>query len=550
MNEQPAIPAYSIRPFTDVLVIGSGAAGMYTALQLVPRAVTLVTKSPLLTSGSTAWAQGGMAVAWQAPDSPEAHAADTIAAGAGRVNPSTAAILAQEAPEAVRTLLKWNMPFDRDEQGHIALGQEAAHQFRRILHAGGDATGRHLSETLAAATDASPSIIQLTQTIVWSLETNANGVVGAWLFNDFAGWQYQPAGAVVLATGGAGQLYAHTTNPPTATTDGWYLAHQAGALLVDLEFVQFHPTVLDVDPAELAERAGDVSPLLTEALRGEGARILDDTGRRIMAAFPEGELSPRDIVAREVFATLRDGHRVYLDVRPVAEKGLATQFQTVWKLCEAVGLDPATDLLPIAPMAHYHMGGIQVDTERGRTSVAGLWAVGEVACTGLHGANRLASNSLTECLVYGHRVAKDIRTYLETEGLVDEDYRPSSPEMPQVSEMPQVYAAPEHPPSDWVHDERCASIRTDLRSRMFEGMGVVRTPEGIADTLSALDRLDALFSTVSPYGRVCEYTELRSLLFSARQMCYAAAARRTSIGSHFITSGQFETQQESYHATV
>ena len=547
MKDQSALPDYEVRPYTDVLVIGSGAAGMYTALQLAPRAVTLVTKAPTLSSGSTAWAQGGMAVAWQAPDSPEAHVTDTLVAGAGHANPDTATILAREAPDAVRTLVDWKMPFDRDENGHIALGREAAHQHRRILHAGGDATGRHLSETLAAALQATPSICPLTHTIVWSLETLDNRIVGAWLYGENTGWQYQQAGAVVLATGGAGQVYARTTNPPTATTDGWYLAHQAGASLTDLEFVQFHPTVLDVDPAELARRAGNVSPLLTEALRGEGARIVDETGRRIMAAFPDGELSPRDIVAREVFAALQDGHRVYLDVRPVAEKGLAHQFQTVWKLCEAVGLNPATDWLPIAPMAHYHMGGIQVDAETGRTTVEGLWAVGEVACTGLHGANRLASNSLTECLVFGRRVANDIKTSTtehHPEGTAIANGLPSPDALPRRTvETDGIHAGADD-------DEHCATIRARLQRCMFDGMGVVRTPEGIAQTLIALDELDALFRRVIPTGEIFAYTELRALLFSARHMCYAAAARRTSLGSHYMRRRQPTLQQEASHATV
>ena len=392
-----------LRPFGRAnrpVIVGGGIAGLLTALLLAPLPCILLAKAPLGEGAATGWAQGGLAAALGADDTPALHAADTLAAAAGLGDPAVAALVAEAAPQAVADLERFGVRFDRAAGGGYAAGLEAAHGRRRILHAGGgDRAGESILAALVAAVRATPSITLIEGVRAEALLVGADGGVAglAWRRAGAAG--VLAAAGVVLATGGLGGLFAATTNPPEALGDGLDLAARAGAVLRDLEFVQFHPTAIDL--------GGDPMPLATEALRGEGAVLVDRDGKRLAAALAGGDLAPRDAVARAVFAALAAGSGAFLDARAAIGAAFPRRFPRVHAFCLAAGLDPVRAPIPVRPAAHYHMGGIAVDT-RGRSSVARLWAAGEVAATGLHGANRLASNSLLEGAVFARRVAEDL----------------------------------------------------------------------------------------------------------------------------------------------
>ncbi|WP_114948922.1 L-aspartate oxidase [Microvirga calopogonii] len=396
----------STHPRDRVVVVGGGIAGLATALHLAPLPVTLLVGASLGEQASTPLAQGGIAASLGADDAPALHAADTLQAGAGLSEPDVAVRVAAAAPSCIEWLVAQGAAFDRTASGDaLILGLEAAHSRRRIVHADGDGTGRSVLAALIHAVGTTPSIQVLENHHVIDLTLDANGAVAG---VDCAPWGSDgshetvliPGRAVVLATGGIGGLYAHTTNPLGAQGDGLALAARAGAVLRDLEFVQFHPTAI---------AAGlDPMPLATEALRGEGAVLTNSRGEAFMEDIPGAELAPRDVVARAIFAQICAGERVFLDTRSVLGERITKRFPGVTALCRDAGLDPVRDPIPVRPAAHYHMGGIKVD-DRGRSSVEGLWACGEVASTGLHGANRLASNSLLEALAYAAWVAEDIK---------------------------------------------------------------------------------------------------------------------------------------------
>ncbi|ADH87824.1 L-aspartate oxidase [Ancylobacter novellus DSM 506] len=380
----------------NIVVVGGGVAGLATALRLAPMKVTLVVASPLGSDAATGWAQGGIAAAIGDDDRPDFHAIDTLTAGAGLSEPHVARRVAAAAPEAIDWLVGLGTPFDRNANGSLALGLEAAHSRRRIVHADGDGTGRVVLETLAKAARACPSIQVIEAVRATELLLTEGRVAGVAVRDREGRVTALAARAVVLATGGLGGLYASTTNPLGAVGSGLALAARAGAALRDMEFVQFHPTAIAA--------GADPMPLATEALRGEGAKLLNARGERFMAEVPGQELAPRDVVARAIFAQIAQGHGVVLDARL---KDVERRFPGVVALCRANGLDPARAPIPVRPAAHYHMGGIKVD-DAGRSTVPGLWACGEVASTGLHGANRLASNSLLEALAYAQWIAADI----------------------------------------------------------------------------------------------------------------------------------------------
>jgi L-aspartate oxidase len=381
-----------------VVIVGGGIAGLTTALSLAPRPVLLLTKSPLGTEGSTLLAQGGMAAALAPDDSPALHAADTITAGDGLCDVSIVELFTRAAPAAIENLARLGARFDRSRDDGFALGLEAAHARRRIAHAGGDGAGREVMRPLVAAAGATPSI-----TVVEGLEARRlvveDNVVRGVVAIGASGAVVLPASAVVIATGGIGGLYEDSTNPLGSFGQGLALAARVGAELADLEFVQFHPTALDV--------AVRPTPLVSEAVRGDGAILVDEVGRRFMAAVPGAELAPRDVVARAIAAERVKGRRIFLDARAAIGARFPERFPVIAAACRAAGVDPTREPIPVRPAQHYHMGGIAVDAE-GRSSVSGLWACGEAASTGLHGANRLASNSLTEAAVFGAIVARSI----------------------------------------------------------------------------------------------------------------------------------------------
>ncbi|HXG78539.1 MAG TPA: L-aspartate oxidase, partial [Methyloceanibacter sp.] len=382
-----------------VVIVGAGLAGLFTALKLAPLPVTVISAARFGEGASSLWAQGGIAAAVAEGDSPEQHAADTVRAGAGIVDGKIAHLLAREARDRIEDLLRYGVPFDKDLEGRLSVGREAAHGRNRILHVKGDTAGRAIMAALIEAARKTSSISVLEGFAASDLLVREGRIKGVELVSAEGHCFILPAQAVVLATGGAGQLYAVTTNPHEARGEGIAIAARAGAVIADAEFVQFHPTAINI--------GRDPAPLATEALRGEGAVLINVRGERFMrAVHADAELAPRDVVARGVYREIAGGRGAFLDCRRLGA-GLKDRFPTVFASCLAAGIDPTREPIPVAPAAHYHMGGILTDA-RGRSTVDGLWACGEVASTGAHGANRLASNSLLEAVVFGARVAADI----------------------------------------------------------------------------------------------------------------------------------------------
>jgi L-aspartate oxidase len=380
------------------VIIGGGAAGLMTALHLAPEPVVLLSKAPLGAEASSLWAQGGLAAAMGSDDDPALHLADTIAAGAGLCDEAVAKQIVDAAPAAVEDLAQLGVVFDRRPDGGWRLGLEAAHGRNRIVHATGDGTGREIMRALISAVRRCPTITLLEGVEARRLIVEDNAIKGVLAVNE-DGPLVIDTGRVVIATGGIGGLFLDSTNPAGCFGQGLALAAYAGARLSDLEFIQFHPTAFDGSSRPM--------PLLTEAIRGDGATLIDDTGQRFMAEQPGAELAPRDIVARAVWQRRAEGHRVFLDARKHPGRDFAKRYPVISAFCKMAGIDPATDPIPVRPAAHYHMGGIAVDIE-GRSSVNGLWACGEVSRTGLHGANRLASNSLMEAIVCARWVAASV----------------------------------------------------------------------------------------------------------------------------------------------
>lgn len=380
------------------IIIGGGAAGLMSALQLAPEPVVLLSRSPVGAEASSLWAQGGLAAAVGDDDDPTLHLQDTLSAGAGLCDADAAERIVRAAPAAVDRLARLGVAFDRDGDGRLCLGLEAAHSRRRIVHATGDGTGREIMRALIAAIRRCPSVTLLEGVEGRRLIVEEGAIRGV-----IAARGDEPlvlaTSRVVIATGGIGGLFTDSTNPAGCFGQGLALAARAGAVLSDLEFVQFHPTAFDGPSRPL--------PLLTEAIRGDGAILIDETGARFTADEPGAELAPRDVVARAVWRHRAAGHRVFLDARVRPGRAFAARYPVISAFCRMAGLDPAVDPIPVRPAVHYHMGGIAVDAA-GRSSVEGLWACGEAARTGLHGANRLASNSLMEAIVCAAGVADSV----------------------------------------------------------------------------------------------------------------------------------------------
>ncbi len=511
----------------DVAIIGGGIAGLSVALRLPEHLhVAVITKGQLGES-NTRYAQGGLAVALGTDDSPELHFQDTLAAGAGLCDEEAVRILVEHAPDAVRWLIGLGVQFDRvrpeDVEGQVhatpdglVLGREGAHSRWRVVHAGGDATGAEIERALVAAVRTHPSIDVYEDAFVSELQVQ-NGVCTGLSGMDREGQPFTlETRAMVLASGGAGSLWLHTSNPTGATADGLALAWNAGAALADLEFMQFHPTVLVTS---------GTSSLVSEAVRGEGAYLRNHAGERFMLRYSEqAELAPRDVVARAILREmLAEGKDCqYLDLRHLSSQKVHERFPTISALCRQHGLDLASDLLPIAPAAHYCMGGVLVDTE-GRTTVPGLYAVGEVACTGVHGANRLASNSLLEGLVYGLRIADLLASQKET-----------TPFRGRKTTSLLSY--------DEAHAQECQSsgnvdvftnerIQRELRQLMWQYVSLSREGDGL---LQARQRVHALRQQCAYVnGTDKEALETRNMLLVAELVIVAALQRRESRGCHW-----------------
>ncbi len=466
------------------LIIGAGLAGLMAALH-AEGPCTVLTRAKLGEQAASGWAQGGLAAAVGADDDVALHLADTLAAGDGLCDAAVAAAIVGGGPGLVEALARLGARFDRDAAGGIRLGLEAGHGRRRIVHAQGDASGREILRAVIAAVRGTPRITVREGCTALRLILRDGAVQGVLAAGPDGGLFVLPATRVVIATGGLGGLYAHSTNPAGALGQGLVLAARAGAALGDLEFVQFHPTALDV--------GADPMPLVSEAVRGEGATLIDETGYRFMAGHGRAELEPRDIVSRAVWAHMQAGHRVFLDARAAIGAGFAGHFPGIAARCLAAGIDPTAMPIPIRPAAHYHMGGIAVDG-RGRSSVPGLWACGEAACTGLHGANRLASNSLLEAAITGHAVGRDLAG--TSAGLP----RPLAPVLAAVAED----AAP-------------------VRAILSRHAGVLRNAAGL-DAAAA-----ALRGMVGPGGQASGPVML------ALMMVTAMARRQESRGGHART---------------
>lgn len=480
-----------------IVVVGAGLAGLFTALKLAPLPVTVISPAKVGEGASSLWAQAGVAAALAEGDTPEDHAGDTLRAGAGIVDEAVALFMAREARLRVEDLLQYGVPFDKDLEGRLALGHEAAHGTNRILHVKGDTAGRAIMGAITAAARATPSITLLEGYAARDLVVRNGRVQGIALSPTDAETGREglnlPARAVILATGGIGHVYAITTNPIEARGEGVAIAARAGAVIADAEFVQFHPTAIDI--------GRDPAPLATEALRGEGAILVNGKGERFMRAVHEdAELGPRDVVARAVYREVTSGRGAFLDCRPVGPS-LVTKFPTVASTCRSADIDPTRDPIPVAPAAHYHMGGILTDAQ-GRSTVDGLWACGEVASTGAHGANRLASNSLLEAVVFGARVAGDIANNL-----------PAAPR--------GGFDAAENRIEPTDHD---ADAERALREAMSGHVGVIRDADSLAGALATI---------VSLEREAHNDPQLANMLTTSKLVAAAALARKESRGANF-----------------
>lgn len=491
----------------DVVVVGSGIAGLSVALhaRALGYRVLVITKA-MVAHGSTAWAQGGIAAALSEDDSPDDHFRDTLSAGAGLCDEDAVRVLVTEGPGAVRRLVDLGTRFDRTDTGDLALTREGGHLRDRIAHAGGDATGAEIVRALVGAVRESPGITLYERALALDLLLDVTGAVQGLTLHVMGQGQRDGVGAVlapvvVVATGGFGQVFMSTTNPAVATGDGVAMALRAGAAVADLEFVQFHPTVMWLGPRS----SWGQQPLISEAVRGEGAILRDADGLRFMPAIhPLAELAPRDVVAKAVTVRMREtgADHVWLDGRGLGEDVWRGRFPTIMARCRDLEIDPVTDLIPVAPAQHYGSGGIRTDVD-GRSSIPGLFACGEAACTGVHGANRLASNSLLEGLVFAERIAGSLARGLPVRRV----------------------------PCDPDGDERVLArgARPRIQQAMSAGAGLLRSAASLSEVLATLTRI-----AEEPSGRPCtEGWETSNIATVAAVLAHNALLRRETRGSHW-----------------
>ncbi|MFH9117644.1 L-aspartate oxidase [Streptomyces globisporus] len=511
------VPGWAID--ADVVVVGSGVAGLTAALRCAAAGLdTVVVTKARLDDGSTRWAQGGIAAALGEGDTPEQHLDDTLVAGADLCDEAAVRTLVTEGPDAVRRLITTGAHFDTTDSGDIALTREGGHHRRRIAHAGGDATGAEISRALVEAVREA-ALHTIENALVLDLLTDAEGRTAGVSLHVMGEGQHDGVGAVrapsvVLATGGMGQVFSATTNPPVSTGDGVALALRAGAEVSDLEFVQFHPTVLFLG----ADSEGQ-QPLVSEAVRGEGAHLVDADGVRFMLGQHElAELAPRDIVAKGITRRMHEkgAEHMYLDARHFGAAMWEQRFPTILAACRSHGIDPVTEPIPVAPAAHYASGGVRTDL-RGRTTVPGLYACGEVACTGVHGANRLASNSLLEGLVFAERIAADIA-----------EARPPRTEPAEASRD-----------ADDLVPLLAPEARTAIQRTMTRGAGVLRSADSLATAAEGLEALhreaaaDAEADGAKAVVPGVDAWEVTNLLLVSRVLVAAARDREETRGCHW-----------------
>lgn len=491
----------------DVVIVGAGIAGLYTALNLDSRLSCLILAKESIDISSSWLAQGGIAAAISREDTPEFHLEDTVVAGAGLCDRAAVTILVNEGPSDIAKLVSLNVPFDLDESGELQITREGGHHMRRIVHAGGDATGRETVKALSHIVSQRGNITFSGRTCLFDVLAGPDGVTGVVVRLNDSEFQLIRTRNVVIATGGIGQIYSSSTNPSISTGDGLAAAKRAGARLANIEFIQFHPTGLwsaDSDGCEF---------LISESVRGEGGFLVNSEGKRFMLGEHElAELAPRDIVARAVIKELnRSGEsHVYIDITSKSEEFLKQRFPTIYNECLRQGINIARDRIPVCPVQHYHMGGVETDFD-GRTNISGLYAVGEAAHTGVHGANRLASNSMLECLVFGRRAAESISASQKES---------AHPERISIEDLPI------RPRSQLDH----TALRHEVQQLMSENCHVVRKVSGLEYALGAVSGILARLEAV--YDDSDNYLETLNIATVAKAILEAALMRPDSIGSH------------------
>ena len=522
----------------SAVIIGSGAAGLYTALKLasqisLPDGVLLITKSNLGESNSK-YAQGGIVgvISQNTADSIESHVSDTLKAGAGLNDKKTVQYISEISDSVINDLLDLGVPFDKNDKGELNFTLEAAHSCRRILHVGGDATGKGIIETLAKKVLEEPNITVVENSIAVELLVNSdNECKGIVLYNELTNeHELVYSSATILATGGFGQVYKYTTNPECATGDGIDLAYNAGAIIQDMEFVQFHPTALAISPKSKNRF------LISEAVRGEGAKLVDNSGNEFMAKYHDKrELAPRDIVTRAIYSEMDKSKlpNLYLNASIIDKARLLMRFPTISKRCAENGIDITTAPIPVAPAAHYSMGGIKTTVE-GKTSIRGLYAVGEVASTGLHGANRLASNSLLECVACAYELVDYLSfTNLETPRKIDDSIR----------SIISTYSAPL---SEADYDIEI--LKQELKEVMWNKVGIIRNEQGLQEALNKIEKYKNNFKRTRKCLNKDEY-EYRNLLTIAELIVKSAIERKESRGAH-SRSDYPNTNEAGIHSNI
>ena len=521
----------------STIIIGSGIAGLYAALKIeqqvnLPDGLLLITKSKLGESNSR-YAQGGMVGVMKEnkDDSTASHISDTIKAGAGLSEFNTVKFISEHSDAVIKDLLKFGVEFDRDENDNLCFTREAAHSVRRILHSGGDATGKMIEHALCRKVQENENIEVYEQTDAVELLVSSNECKGVLVYNDET-QEYETiySSAIILATGGIGQLYKYTTNPAGATGDGLAIAYKAGAVMQDMEFVQFHPTALAID-------CGENRFLISEAVRGEGAKLCDADGVEFMAKYDERkELAPRDIVTRAIFNEMKKNgvDNVYLNASCIDSKKLAKRFPNISKKCLENGIDIAHDFIPVAPAAHYYMGGVKTNL-KGETSVSGLYAIGEVASTGLHGGNRLASNSLLECVVCAYSVAEYLKTIqLKTPKQIDENIKST---------------IDRYTDEEIILDELdIPQLKKKLQEIMWNDAGIFRDEHSLLKAITELDVLKSEFPRSEKCANRDEY-EFRNMLTVAKLIVNSALMRKESRGAHCRTDFP-DTNEECVHSII
>lgn len=522
----------------SAVVIGSGIAGLYSALKLeqqlnLPDGILLITKSELGESNSY-YAQGGMVAVLKSNknDSVSSHVADTIKAGAGLSELNTIKFISENSDKVVKDLLTFGVEFDRDENGNFTLTKEAAHSVNRILHSGGDATGREMEIALCHTLQNHKNIKVYENSLAVDLLVENNTCDGVVIFHE-KNSEYETVycKTLILATGGLGQLYKYTTNPVVATGDGFALAYNVGAELQDMEFVQFHPTALAFDDKKNHNRF-----LISEAVRGEGAKLCNKDRVQFMYKYDERkELAPRDIVARSIFQEMKATNttNVYLDTSDIPRDKLIKRFPTIANKCLDNGIDITKDLIPVAPAAHYFMGGVKTNL-KGETSIKGLYAIGEVSSTGLHGGNRLASNSLLECVVCAYEVAEFLRN------------SDLSFDIPKNGKFDKIISKYEIPNVENKIDVQ--NLKSKLKDLMWNNVGIYRNEKSLNDAINGLNELEKEFPKQDKYLSKEEY-EFKNMLISARLIVKSAIRRKESRGAHYRTD-YLETNEVCEHSIL